>query len=133
MKQGNGKRQGYDDIVVAAPVSVPYERFSPEPAHWWLAQALSALGRQSGMTAEQSHASAKIAWSSGEAVQAARHLQRALRLAPERVEWRFDLAQYYAALEMWTDAKREAVACVRASDDKRFHEFLDSLPRNSQP
>jgi acetyl-CoA acetyltransferase len=42
-------RTGYDGIVVAAPVSVPYERYSPEPAHWWLARALADLGRQSGL------------------------------------------------------------------------------------
>ena len=39
-------------MVVAAPVSVPYERFSRESAHWWLAKALSDLGKQSGMSAE---------------------------------------------------------------------------------
>lgn len=35
--------------MVTAPVSVPYERYSPEPAHWWLAQALSTLGREFGI------------------------------------------------------------------------------------
>ena len=39
-------------MVVAAPVSVPYERYSPEPAHWWLARALSALGSASGLGAK---------------------------------------------------------------------------------
>ena len=43
------RRVGYEGIVVAAPVSLPYERYSPEPAHWWLARALSALGRASGL------------------------------------------------------------------------------------
>ena len=32
-------------------MSVPYERFSPESAHWWLAKALSALGKRSGLSA----------------------------------------------------------------------------------
>jgi acetyl-CoA acetyltransferase len=49
--QGEHKRAGYDGVVVAAPVSVPYERFSPEPAHWWLAKALSGLGQATGMSA----------------------------------------------------------------------------------
>ncbi len=44
------QRQAYDGIVVAAPVSVPYERYSPEPAHWWLARALSGLGSASGVS-----------------------------------------------------------------------------------
>ncbi|MDH4072961.1 MAG: thiolase family protein [Gammaproteobacteria bacterium] len=48
MKNGADKRTGYEGVVVAAPVSVPYERYSPEPAHWWLARALAALGRASG-------------------------------------------------------------------------------------
>lgn len=46
------KRTGYKDVVVTAPVSVPYERYSPEPAHWWLAQALSKLGETSGLCPE---------------------------------------------------------------------------------
>ena len=46
------KRTGYKDVVVTAPVSVPYERYSPEPAHWWLAQALSKLGETSGLRPE---------------------------------------------------------------------------------
>jgi len=36
-------------VVVAAPVSIPYERFSPEPAHWWIARALAELGKASGL------------------------------------------------------------------------------------
>ena len=44
-------RMGYDGIVVTAPVSIPYERFSPEPAHWWLARVLQKLGSVSGLTA----------------------------------------------------------------------------------
>jgi acetyl-CoA acetyltransferase len=46
------KRTGYAGVVVAAPVSVPYERFSPEPAHWWLARALSELGKRTGLSPE---------------------------------------------------------------------------------
>jgi len=46
------KRAGYAGVVIAAPVSVPYERFSPEPAHWWLARALSELGKRTGLSPE---------------------------------------------------------------------------------
>ena len=42
-------RKGYDGIVVTAPVSVPYQRYSPEPAHWWLARVLSGLAQKSGL------------------------------------------------------------------------------------
>jgi acetyl-CoA acetyltransferase len=34
---------GYDDVVLAAPVSVPYVRYSIRSAHWFVARALSGL------------------------------------------------------------------------------------------
>ena len=34
------KRQAYDGIVAVSPASVPYQRFSKEAAHWWIARAL---------------------------------------------------------------------------------------------
>ena len=51
MARKKNKRAGYEGVVVAAPVSVPYERFSPEPAHWWLARALAGLGKRTGLSA----------------------------------------------------------------------------------
>jgi len=33
-------RQPYDDVVIAAPASTPYQRYSIETAHWWIAKAL---------------------------------------------------------------------------------------------
>ena len=37
-------RMNYEGIVITSPVSIPYVRYSPEPAQWWLAQALANLG-----------------------------------------------------------------------------------------
>ena len=34
------KRQNYDGVVLVAPATVPYVRFTNETAHWWLARAL---------------------------------------------------------------------------------------------
>lgn len=42
-------RRGYDEVVVAAPVTEPYVRFSHRGAHWFLARALAALIRASGV------------------------------------------------------------------------------------
>lgn len=42
-------RLGYDGIVVAAPVSVPYERYSIETAHWWIARALRGSLQAAGL------------------------------------------------------------------------------------
>ena len=50
MAQGRGTvRQAYDGVVAAVPVTVPYERYSPEPAHWWIARALGDLVRAAGV------------------------------------------------------------------------------------
>jgi len=35
-----GLRRAYDGVVLAAPVTVPYQRFSKESAHHWIARAL---------------------------------------------------------------------------------------------
>jgi len=46
-------RQGYEGVVVAAPVTVPYVRYSIRAAHWWLARALSSLLKDSGLKKDQ--------------------------------------------------------------------------------
>lgn len=40
--------RGYDGVVVAAPVTAPYTRFSEHPAQWWAGQALKALAAAAG-------------------------------------------------------------------------------------
>ncbi len=42
-------RQSYDGVVITTPVTVPYARFSPESAQWWIGRALRALTEQSGL------------------------------------------------------------------------------------
>ena len=42
-------RLGYEGVVVAAPVTVPYQRFSKETAHWWIARALRELTQTAGL------------------------------------------------------------------------------------
>lgn len=43
-------RKGYDGVVLAAPVTVPYARFSTRPAQWWAGKALAALAQASGLS-----------------------------------------------------------------------------------
>jgi acetyl-CoA acetyltransferase len=43
------RRQPYDGVVAAAPVTVPYERFSIHGAHWWIGRALHALVARAGI------------------------------------------------------------------------------------
>lgn len=50
MSDAAKRRADYSGVVLAAPVSVPYERFSPESAQWWLGRCLAALGAAAGIT-----------------------------------------------------------------------------------
>ena len=46
---GRSKRLGYDGVVIAAPMSVPYQRYSTETAHWWIAKALKPMLQRAGI------------------------------------------------------------------------------------
>jgi acetyl-CoA acetyltransferase len=46
-------RAPYDGVVIAAPVTIPYVRYSTKDAHWFLGRALHALAKQSGLKKEQ--------------------------------------------------------------------------------
>jgi acetyl-CoA acetyltransferase len=37
-------------VAVTAPVSIPYERYSAKPAHWWIGRALAGLAGASGLS-----------------------------------------------------------------------------------
>lgn len=39
----------YTSVAVCAPITVPYQRFSPEPAHWWAGRALHQLRQTTGL------------------------------------------------------------------------------------
>jgi acetyl-CoA acetyltransferase len=42
-------RRSYDGVVACQPVTVPYVRYSPESAAWWIGRALHQLTTQSGL------------------------------------------------------------------------------------
>ena len=42
-------RTSYDGVVICAPVTIPYRRYSTNSAHWWIGRALRELARQSGL------------------------------------------------------------------------------------
>jgi acetyl-CoA acetyltransferase len=46
-------RTSYDGVVIAAPVTIPYVRYSTRDAHWFLGRVLASLMKQSGLTKEQ--------------------------------------------------------------------------------
>ena len=43
-------RQGYDGVVLAVPVTVPYQRYSTDSTQWWVGRALAALAAGSGLS-----------------------------------------------------------------------------------
>jgi acetyl-CoA acetyltransferase len=45
-----GLRRAYDDVVLAAPVTVPYRRYSIESTAWWIGRALAELVKASGIS-----------------------------------------------------------------------------------
>jgi len=46
-------RAPYEGVVIAAPVTIPYVRYSTKDAHWFLGRALSSLLDESGLKKEQ--------------------------------------------------------------------------------
>jgi len=42
-------RLPYDGVVVCAPVTVPYVRYSTDTAHWWIGRALHQLTKTAGI------------------------------------------------------------------------------------
>lgn len=42
-------RRPYDGVVVCAPVTVPYVRYSTDTAHWWIGRALHQLTKTAGI------------------------------------------------------------------------------------
>ncbi len=45
--------QGYDDVVIAAPFTLPYRRFSTRGAHWFLGRVLHGLLECSGLSKDR--------------------------------------------------------------------------------
>lgn len=44
------RRMGYEGVVLAAPATAPYQRFSKETAHWWIARALRQSLQSAGLS-----------------------------------------------------------------------------------
>lgn len=45
----HNSRKSYEGVAVAVPVTVPYQRYSTNGAHWFIGQAMHALVQQSGI------------------------------------------------------------------------------------
>ena len=47
------RRNGYEGVAVAVPVTVPYVRYSTRSAHWFIGQALAGAGRSLGASRKE--------------------------------------------------------------------------------
>ncbi len=43
------QRLPYDDVVIAAPVTIPYRRYSTNTAHWWVGRAVREVLERAGL------------------------------------------------------------------------------------
>ncbi len=50
MASRTSRRMGYEGVVLAAPATAPYQRFSKETAHWWIARALRQSLQSAGLS-----------------------------------------------------------------------------------
>lgn len=50
MEKPKRQRRAYDGVVIAAPVTVPYQRYSIDSTQWWVGRALAALAQESGLS-----------------------------------------------------------------------------------
>ena len=49
----SSRRLGYEGVAVAVPVTVPYQRYATQGAHWFVGQALKGLLDASGLDKRQ--------------------------------------------------------------------------------
>ena len=62
-------RASYDGVAVAVPVTVPYQRYSTQGAHWFIGRAMDALVERSGIAKDEIDGltiSSFSAWLTGE-------------------------------------------------------------------
>src|SRR5260370_7935824 len=43
------RREPYDGVVVGAPVTIPYRRYSTNTAHWWVGRAVREVVARAGL------------------------------------------------------------------------------------
>lgn len=46
-------RLGYEGVAIVSPATIPYQRFSIETAHWWIARALKQSLDQAGLRPDE--------------------------------------------------------------------------------
>jgi acetyl-CoA acetyltransferase len=122
-------RLGYEDIALAAPVTVPYVRYSIRSAHWFVARALRMLIERSGVPKDALDGACVSSFSLGP--DSAIGLMQHVGLSPRWLDWLpLGGASGVTALRRAARAVQagdaDMVACV-AADTNHVDSFRQTL------
>jgi acetyl-CoA acetyltransferase len=128
------RRQGYSDVVLTVPVTIPYERYSIRGAHWFAARALEGLLQGSGLQKSQLEGLCLTSFTLAPdtAVGLTQHLGLSLRwLDHIPMGGAAGMLALRRALRAVQSGDAEVVACV-AADTNQIDTFRASLAGFSQ-
>jgi acetyl-CoA acetyltransferase len=128
------QRQGYGDVVLTVPVTIPYERYSIRGAHWFAARALKGLLQGSGLRKAQIEGLCLTSFTLAPdtAVGLTQHLGLSLRwLDHIPMGGAAGMLALRRALRAVQSGDAEVVACV-AADTNQLDTFRASLASFSQ-
>lgn len=130
-------RQHYSDVVVTTPVTVSYQRYSPESTIWWIGRALALLSNASGI--EHRHIDGLSIGSFSTAPDSVIGLTQHLGVSPRFVDFLpFGGVAAIAGLRRAARAVQmgdaDVVACIGADTNAvdSFEKSLESFSRFSQ-
>ena len=126
-KRSTSTRMGYDGVVVAAPATVPYQRYSDKTAHWWIGRALNALCVKLGLKSTDIDGFCASSFTLGP--DTAVGLTQHFGLSPRWLDWipmggASGLVALRRAARAVQSGDAEIVACV-AGDTNRKESFGD--------
>lgn len=127
-------RQAYRDVVLAAPVTVPYQRYSIEAAHWWFGAALRELAKTSGISHKEMDGlcAASFSLAPDSAVALTQHLGLSVRwLDTVPLGGAAATASIRRAARAVECGDADVVACV-AADTNHIDSFRQSLSNFSR-
>ncbi|MGI3171104.1 thiolase family protein [Pseudooceanicola sp. C21-150M6] len=127
-------RQGYRDVVLTVPVTVPYRRYSIEPAHWWFAAALRALSQQSGISHKEMDGlcAASFSLAPDSTIALTQHLGMSVRwLDTVALGGASAIASIRRAARAVEQGDADVVACI-AADTNHIDSFRQNLSNFSR-
>jgi acetyl-CoA acetyltransferase len=127
---GGTHRRAYDGVVVAAPVTIPYERYSIRSGQWWIGRALAEILQRSGLRKRDVDGFSVASFSLG--VDGAAGLTQHYGISPRWLDQiPFGGASGIVALRRAERAVQlgdaDFVVCV-AGDTNSVHSFRQMLP-----